>query len=73
MDDPSTGVGFLTARERQVIALIATGRTSKLIALEMDLSPRIVDRHVDECLQKLGAKNRAELIAKAFLRGDPAA
>jgi DNA-binding NarL/FixJ family response regulator len=51
----------LTAREAQVLGLIADGHTTKEIAAVLQLSPRTVDRHRDNLLHKLGLRNRVEL------------
>ena len=60
---------LLTSRERDVVALIANGQTSKGIAREMNLSSRTVERHVENCRYKLHARNKAELVAKAVAEG----
>ena len=60
----------LTTYEREVVALLATGRTTKFIARLMQLAPKMVDRQIKRCLQKLGARNRSELIAKAIALGE---
>ncbi|WP_295537185.1 LuxR C-terminal-related transcriptional regulator [uncultured Thioclava sp.] len=54
----------LTARERQVAALLAEGRTSKEIARTLDLSPRTAEAHRAKLQAKLGARNTAELVAR---------
>ena len=61
---------LLNDRERQVLSLVATGQTSKSIARSMEIAPRQVDLHINQCLHKLGARNRAELIAKALSSGE---
>jgi ATP/maltotriose-dependent transcriptional regulator MalT len=49
----------LTARELQVLRLIASGRTNKEIARELCVSERTVDRHVSNILNKLDVPTRA--------------
>jgi DNA-binding NarL/FixJ family response regulator len=56
----------LTARELQVLRLIATGKTNKLIANELCLSEKTVDRHVSNIFTKLGVPSRAAATAYAF-------
>ena len=51
----------LTAREREVIALIAVGRTYGEVANELFISEKTVSAHVSHVLAKTGAANRAEL------------
>jgi len=60
----------LTTYEREVVALIARGRTTKVIARVVHLPPETVDQHIKACLHKLGARNRSELISKAIARGE---
>jgi DNA-binding NarL/FixJ family response regulator len=56
-------IGLLTARERAVIALIATGRETPQIAQALGVSPATVRTHVRNALSKLGAHTRAQLVA----------
>lgn len=53
----------LTARELEVVALIARGQSNKLIARALDLSPHTVKRHVANALGKLGVASRAQAAA----------
>ena len=50
----------LTPREREVLALLAGGRTSPQIAHELVISPRTVGTHVQHILTKLGVENRTQ-------------
>jgi DNA-binding CsgD family transcriptional regulator len=65
----------LTPREREVLALIAEGRTDRQIAETLFISPRTVAMHVSNILAKLGVTNRGEAAAVAhrFHRGGWAA
>ncbi len=56
----------LTPRELQVLRLIATGRTNKVIAAELFLSQRTVDRHVSNIFTKLTLPSRAAATAYAY-------
>ena len=67
--DPRLGVQELSDLLRQVVSLIAEGQTSKGIAQSLEMSPRMVDWHITECLENFGAKNRSEMIAKALATG----
>jgi DNA-binding CsgD family transcriptional regulator/tetratricopeptide (TPR) repeat protein len=50
----------LSARERQVLALVAAGRTNGQIAMELFISLKTASVHVTHILDKLGASNRVE-------------
>ncbi|HEV7585264.1 MAG TPA: helix-turn-helix transcriptional regulator [Solirubrobacteraceae bacterium] len=56
-------VRLLTARERAVIALIATGRETPQIAEALGVSPATVRTHVRNAMSKLGTRTRAQLVA----------
>ena len=57
--------GGLSRRELEVVRLIALGRTNREIGQELFLSPRTVDMHVRNLLNKLDASSRAEAVRKA--------
>lgn len=64
---PATGeTGGLTARELQVLRLVAGGMTNKAIADELVLSERTIDRHVSNIFTKLGVSSRAAATAHAY-------
>lgn len=52
--------GILSAREREVLRLLADGLTDREIAGALAISPRTVESHVSSVLRKLGVRNRAE-------------
>jgi DNA-binding CsgD family transcriptional regulator len=60
------GHSKLTARELQVLRLIAAGKTNRVIASELSLSERTIDRHVSNILTKLNVPSRAAAIAYAY-------
>ena len=61
--------GGLTAREREVAALIAQGLTNDDIADRMSVVVKTVEKHVGNILGKLGFENRAQVAAWAVDRG----
>ena len=56
----------LTPREREVLRLVAAGRTNKAIAAELVLSERTVDRHVSNIFAKLAVSSRTAATAYAY-------
>jgi DNA-binding NarL/FixJ family response regulator len=56
----------LSARERQVIELVATGKTNREIARQLRISERTVDRHVSNILLKLNLPTRSAATAYAY-------
>ncbi|NRF65376.1 transcriptional regulator [Aquincola sp. S2] len=67
-DSVATADAGLTSREAEVLALIATGTSNKLIARALDISPHTVKRHVANVLDKLGLQSRGQAAAW-YLRG----
>lgn len=59
----------LSHREREVLRLVAGGRSNKQIAHELSITERTVKFHVTSILNKLGAENRAQAVAVAARRG----
>jgi DNA-binding NarL/FixJ family response regulator len=68
----ATASGGLTPRERQIVALIAQGRSNKAIAGELVISPATAARHVANILLKLGFSSRAQVAAWAARADDRA-
>ena len=59
----------LTARERQVLDLLAEGLPNKTIAHRLGISDQTVKFHVASICGKLGAANRTEAVRRAVRRG----
>jgi DNA-binding NarL/FixJ family response regulator len=57
---PESVLESLTAREAEVLRLLADGLTDREIAESLTISPRTVETHVSAILHKLGARNRAD-------------
>jgi len=62
-------IAELTPREREVLALLAEGRSSSQIARELVISPRTLGTHVQHILSKLGVHNRTQAVAVAHRAG----
>jgi DNA-binding NarL/FixJ family response regulator len=58
--------GGLTARELQVLRLVAAGETNKSIAGDLFISERTVDRHLSNIYAKLDVSSRAAATAAAY-------
>jgi DNA-binding CsgD family transcriptional regulator len=56
----------LTRRENQVLASVVRGHTNKLIASELSISPRTVQRHLEHIYDRLGVNTRTAAAALAF-------
>lgn len=67
-EDPARGEG-LTAREREVLALLAEGLANKAIAARLGISEHTAKFHVNAILAKLGADSRAAAIVRAARLG----
>ena len=59
----------LTAREREVLQLVAEGNTGAEIAARLHISQRTVENHRANVMRKLGLKNQSELVRYAVRRG----
>jgi DNA-binding CsgD family transcriptional regulator len=70
VENGATARGRLSDRERQVVRAIAEGRTSPQIAQLLYLSPATIETHVRKAMGRLGARNRAHLIALALQAGE---
>jgi two-component system response regulator DesR len=62
---PASDQTPLSEREREVIALIATGSTNREIAERLFLSPHTVKEYVSGIYRKLDVRNRAEAVKRA--------
>ncbi|MFE3904935.1 response regulator [Streptomyces sp. NPDC059153] len=75
MPDPDVGralldqLASLTTREREVTALVAEGKSNTEIADELFVSPLTVRTHVQRAMNKLNARDRAQLVVIAYESG----
>ena len=59
----------LTEREREVMALVAAGRSNEEIAEQLVITPATAKTHVSRAMAKLGARDRAQLVVMAYETG----
>jgi DNA-binding NarL/FixJ family response regulator len=67
--DPDRTSVKVTARQREVLQLVAEGHTMKKIASALNVSTRTVESHKYDVMEKLGIETTAELIQYAIRRG----
>ena len=58
--------GVLTAREHEILELLASGLTQGVIAERLQIKPRTVATHIERILAKLGVRSRAQAVALAY-------
>src|SRR5262249_28463883 len=66
---PRDSVQRLTARQREVLQLIAEGRSAKEVAAVLKISTRTAEAHKAHILESLGLRNTAELVQYAIRNG----
>lgn len=57
--------GGLSAREQEIVQMVAAGHTNAEIAAALYLSPRTVEHHVSNILSKLGYRSRVQIASEA--------
>jgi DNA-binding CsgD family transcriptional regulator len=62
-------VKSLTARQREVLLLVAAGHTGEQIGKRLDIRSTTVTRHLTEAYRYLGAQDRAHAVALAIHHG----
>jgi len=67
--DSGDPYGRLTPREREVFHMVVEGRTSKEIAAKLGISTKTAENHRANVLDKLGARNTADVVRYAVRRG----
>jgi DNA-binding NarL/FixJ family response regulator len=66
---PTAALDQLTAREREVVALVAAGLTNEDIGERLYMSPATAKTHVNRAMTKVGARDRAQLVVAAYESG----
>jgi DNA-binding NarL/FixJ family response regulator len=68
-DSSTPAIASLTAREREVLKLLACGLTQSEIACKLVISPKTVGTHIQRILGKLGVHSRAQAVVFAHEQG----
>ena len=63
--EAQTRLASLTGRERDVLNGLVTGYPNKTIAYDLGISPRTVNKHLEQVFEKMGIENRASAAAAA--------
>ncbi len=61
---------ILTKREEEVFSLLVKNKTTKEIALELNISEKTVRNHISNAMQKLGVKGRAQAVVELIRLGN---
>lgn len=65
----ASALSVLTEREREVLALVASGMTNDQIGAALYISPVTAKTHINRTMAKLGARDRAQLVITAYETG----
>ena len=65
----TSAYSILTPREREVLQLIAEGKSTKVVAKELYVSAKTIEWHRSQLMKKLGVKSIAELVKYAISEG----
>jgi two-component system response regulator FixJ len=68
-EEATLRVAALSARERQVLERLVAGKPNKVIAYELSISPRTVEIHRSNVMDKMRAKSLSELVRLALAAG----
>ena len=69
VEDKTSAYSVLTVREREVLQLVAEGKSTKEIAKELHLSVKTIEWHRSQIMNKLGLQSIAELVKYAINEG----
>jgi DNA-binding NarL/FixJ family response regulator len=67
--ESTRAANLLTAREVEILQLLAEGMTHQVVARRLRISPRTVETHVRKSYRKLGVHNRVQAIREAASLG----
>lgn len=70
-EEIAAAINSLSQRERQILDLVLAGEPNKLIATQLDLSQKTVEKHRSSLMRKLGAQNVVHLVRKVLGQDGP--
>jgi len=62
--------GILTTREQEIFELLVLNKSTKDIALVLEISEKTVRNHISNAMQKLGVKGRAQAVVELIKLGE---
>ncbi len=62
--------GILTKREREIFGLLVLNKSTKDIALLLNISEKTIRNHISNAMQKLGVKGRAQAVVELIKLGE---
>lgn len=62
--------GILTKREKEIFEMLIVNKTTKDIALELNISEKTVRNHISNVMQKLSVKGRASAVVELLRLGE---
>ena len=62
--------GILTKREKEIFEMLIVNKTTKDIALELEISEKTVRNHISNVMQKLSVKGRASAVVELLRLGE---
>jgi non-specific serine/threonine protein kinase len=68
-EEALTDAGMLSRREREVVAMVASGMTNKEIAQRLFIAERTAEGHLERIRNKLGVRSRTEVATWAIAHG----
>src|SRR5690348_449217 len=68
--DRSDDAPRLSERERQILERVAQGQSAKEVAVDLGITHRTVERHIENARYKMRARNKTHMIAKAVIAGE---
>lgn len=62
--------GILTKREREIFELLVSNKSTKDIAVFLNISEKTIRNHISNAMQKLGVKGRAQAVVELIRLGE---